>query len=59
VLLIEVINKQSFGWTIHMIVPLGGILQAVGLAAAATLMAGYFPSRWAARQSIVEGLREE
>lgn len=59
VLLIEVINKQSFGWTIHMILPLGGILQAVGLAAAATLMAGYFPSRWAARQSIVEGLREE
>jgi putative ABC transport system permease protein len=42
-----------------MIVPLGGILQAVGLAAAATLMAGYFPSRWAARQSIAEGLREE
>ncbi len=59
VLLIQVINKQSFGWTIHTIVPLGGILQAVGLAAAATLVAGYVPSRWAARQSIVEGLREE
>ena len=34
------------------------LAQAVGLAAAATLIAGYFPARWAARQSVVEGLSE-
>jgi putative ABC transport system permease protein len=58
-LLIHVINKQSFGWTIQMTVPGGVILQAVGLALAAALIAGYFPARWAARQPVVEGLREE
>jgi len=58
-LLIKVINKQSFGWTIQIIVPIGALIQAVGLAAAATLVAGYFPARWAAQQPVVEGLREE
>lgn len=58
-LLIKVINKQSFGWTIQMIVPIGALAQAVGLAAVATLAAGYFPARWAAQQPVIEGLREE
>ena len=58
-LLIKVINKQSFGWTIQMIVPVWALVQAVGLAAGATMVAGYFPARWAARQPVVEGLREE
>ena len=58
-LLIRVINKQSFGWTIQMTVPGGVILQAVGLALMAALVAGYWPARWAARQPVVEGLREE
>ncbi|MBI5317743.1 MAG: FtsX-like permease family protein [Nitrospirae bacterium] len=58
-LLIHVINKQSFGWTIQMTVPAGLILQAVGLALTAALVAGFFPARWAARQPVVEGLREE
>ncbi|MBU6482312.1 MAG: FtsX-like permease family protein [Nitrospirae bacterium] len=57
--LIHVINKQSFGWTIQMTVPGGVILQAVGLALTAALVAGYWPARWAARQPVVEGLREE
>jgi len=42
-----------------MIAPIGAIIQAVGLTAAATLIAGYFPARWAARQPVVVGLREE
>ncbi len=58
-LLIKVINKQSFGWTIQMIVPIGALVQAVMLAGIATLVAGYFPARWAARQPVVEGLRDE
>ena len=57
--LIHVINKQSFGWTIQMTVPGGVILQAVGLALTAALVAGYWPARWAARQAVVEGLRDE
>jgi putative ABC transport system permease protein len=58
-LLIHVINKQSFGWTIQMTVPGGVILQAVALALTSALVAGYWPARWAARQPVVEGLREE
>jgi putative ABC transport system permease protein len=58
-LLIKVINKQSFGWTIQMIVPIGALVQAVVLAVIATLVAGYFPARWAARQPVIDGLREE
>ncbi len=58
-LLIHVINKQSFGWTIQMTVPGGVILQAVVLALTSALVAGYWPARWAARQPLVEGLREE
>jgi putative ABC transport system permease protein len=58
-LLIHVVNKQSFGWTIQMTVPGGLILQAVALALTAALVAGYWPARWAARQPLVDGLREE
>ena len=58
-LLIHVVNKQSFGWTIQMTVPGGVILQAVALALTSALVAGYWPARWAARQPLVEGLREE
>jgi putative ABC transport system permease protein len=59
VVLIKVINKQSFGWTIQMMVPIGVLLQAVVLALGAALIAGYWPARWAANQPVVEGLREE
>jgi putative ABC transport system permease protein len=59
VVLIKVINKQSFGWTIQMTVPIGVLLQAVVLALATALVAGYFPARWAAQQPVVEGLRDE
>jgi putative ABC transport system permease protein len=58
-LLVNVINKQSFGWTIQMIIPWGGLAQAVLLAGGATLVAGLFPAQWAARQSVAEGLRDE
>jgi putative ABC transport system permease protein len=57
--LIAVINKQSFGWTIRMTVPMEVLIQAVALAIGAAWIAGYVPARWAARQPIGEGLREE
>ncbi len=59
VLLIEVINKQSFGWSIQPAIPWGVLVEAVGLAVTAALVAGYFPARWAAQQPVVEGLRYE
>ena len=57
--LIAVINKQSFGWTIRMTVPVEVLGQAVLLALAAAWTAGYLPARWAARQPVGESLREE
>lgn len=58
-LLIKVINKQSFGWTIQMTIPTGLLVEAVGLALSVALVAGYLPARWAARQIVAEGLRYE
>ena len=57
--LIAVINKQSFGWTIRMTVPVEVLIQAVVLAIGAAWIAGYLPARWAAQQPVGEALREE
>lgn len=59
VLLINVINTQSFGWTIRWTLPVGLLAEAVGLALVVALLAGYAPARWAGRQPLVEGLRYE
>ena len=59
ILLIDVINKQSFGWTIQRVLPAGLLMQAVALAVAAAVAAGYLPARWAAKQPVGEGLRYE
>jgi putative ABC transport system permease protein len=59
ILLVEVINKQSFGWTIQYVVPPVLLIQTVVLAVGIALAAGYLPARWAARQTIAEGLRYE
>ena len=58
-LLISVINKQSFGWTIHMTIPFKTILEAVLLAGITGLLAGYLPARWATGGTIADGLRYE
>jgi len=58
-LLVEVINKQSFGWSIQLLIPAGLLAKALALTIGAALVAGYLPARWAARQPIVEGLRYE
>ena len=58
-LLISVINKQSFGWTIHMTVPSKTILEAVLVAGITGLLAGYLPARWATHGAIADGLRYE
>ena len=58
-LLIEVINKQSFGWTIRFMLPGDLLLNAVALAFIAALAAGYLPAVWAGKQAVAEGLRYE
>jgi putative ABC transport system permease protein len=58
-LLIHVVNKQSFGWTIHFHFPVWLVLQGIVLAVGAALAASYLPALWAARQSVVDGLRYE
>ncbi len=44
-LLINVINVQSFGWTIQWHVPFTFLVFALGLVFAATLAAGFYPAR--------------
>jgi putative ABC transport system permease protein len=58
-LLVEVINKQSFGWSIQLMIPAGLLAKALVLTIGAALLAGYVPARWAARQPIADGLRYE
>ena len=58
-ILIRVINRQSFGWTIQVSWPLGLMAEVAAMALVASLLAGFWPARWAARQPLVEGLRYE
>jgi putative ABC transport system permease protein len=59
VLLINVINKQSFGWTIQFTLPLETLGVAVLVALLAAFLEAWGPARWASCQSIAEDLRYE
>ena len=56
-ILIKVVNKQSFGWTIQMEWTASIWIEAVVIAAGVALLAGWWPARWASKQPIVDGLR--
>ena len=58
-LLIYVINVQSFGWTIQFHLPVGFLLQSSVLVLVAAGLAGLYPARRAARMHAVEALAEE
>lgn len=58
-LLIEVINRRPFGWTLRMDLDAGVLLQAVLLALAAALLAGLYPAFKMSRSSPALALREE
>lgn len=58
-ILIRVINRQSFGWTIQISWPIGLMAEVAAMALVASLLAGLWPARWAAKQPLVEGLRYE
>ena len=58
-ILIYVINKQSFGWTIRLHWPVAVLLGAICAVCVATLLAGYYPARIAVALNPVEVVHEE
>jgi putative ABC transport system permease protein len=58
-LLIHVINKQSFGWTIQFSVPLWSLTEYWLMVMITSIVAGFIPARRAARMNVVESLRME
>lgn len=58
-LLVNVINRQSFGWTIQMMIPWDFILQSTGLVIVAALAAGILPANEAGRTRAAEFVRSE
>ena len=57
--LIDVINRRAFGWTIQTTVPPRVLLEALGLALVAATAAGLYPALRATRGQVMEPLREE
>ena len=58
-MLIYVINKRSFGWTLQVDVAPEILLQAILLALLAALLAGVYPAWKMARANPALALREE
>jgi putative ABC transport system permease protein len=58
-ILIYVINKQSFGWTIQFTFPVRLIADYAALTLAASLAAGCLPAWRASRLPIAEAVRYE
>ena len=58
-LLIHVIDKQSFGWTIQFHWPVAVLLSALSIVYLATLLAGLYPARIATQLVPIEVIHEE
>jgi putative ABC transport system permease protein len=59
ILLIYVINKQSFGWTIQFSIPLPSLIESWLIVMFTSIGAGFIPARRAAKMNVVESLRME
>src|SRR5512139_3574615 len=59
ILLVYVINKQSFGWTIQFSIPIWSLIQSWLVVMITSIGAGLIPSRRAAKMNVVESLRME
>ena len=59
VMLIDVINLRSFGWSMGFLVSGAAVWQAVILAVAAAVVAGLYPARSSARLPVARALRQE
>jgi putative ABC transport system permease protein len=58
-LLIFVVNKQSFGWTIQFHPPGGLLVAALAVVWCVTVLAGFYPARVAAALNPLDAIREE
>jgi putative ABC transport system permease protein len=58
-ILIYVINKQSFGWTIAFHTPLRLIAASLAVTFIASLLAGLVPSRFARRIDLASAMKAE
>ena len=58
-LLVYVINFQSFGWTIQFTMPIGFLAQSLVVVVLATVVAGLYPASMALRMDPIEGIRAE
>jgi len=58
-LLVFVVNKQSFGWTIQFHPPLGLLAGALLLVWCVTVLAGLYPARVASRLNPIDVIHEE
>ncbi|HMK75169.1 MAG TPA: FtsX-like permease family protein [Thermodesulfobacteriota bacterium] len=59
VLLIYVVNKQSFGWTIQFSIPLWSLVESWLVVMVTSIGAGFIPARRASKMNVVESLRME
>jgi putative ABC transport system permease protein len=59
VVMVQVVNRRSFGWTMELTVAPGVLVEAVALAVAAAVVAGVVPAWRMGRVSPAEALREE
>jgi putative ABC transport system permease protein len=58
-IMVHVVNRRSFGWSLQMEFPAELALQGVGLAVLAALLAGIVPAWRLARTAPARALREE
>ena len=58
-LLIFVIDRQSFGWPMQLYVPYSSLVESLLLVIAAALLAGLYPARVAARLRTADAVRSE
>lgn len=58
-IMIFIINRRSFGWSLQMELSPMSLVQAVLIAMVAALLAGAYPAWRMARTSPAESLREE
>jgi putative ABC transport system permease protein len=58
-LLVHVINRRSFGWSMELVISAEAVLAGLSVAVAAALLAGLYPAWRASRVELAAGLRED
>jgi putative ABC transport system permease protein len=58
-ILINIVNKQSFGWTIEFHTPAGLIALSLGVTFLSSILAGLVPARLASRIDVVNAMKAE